>query len=202
MSICRWFAVSAAVCFSCGCAAVRHKVSDVDLQNPEHLRSTYDYADMRGLTKDLAGKLLNGKWLGAGAEPPVVMIAGVQNRTERYVDTKGLTDRLRTLLHESGKVKFVNESRRAELMKERAYQAANATPETQVAVGKELGAQYMLSGSFMEMKSESQREVRLSKKEINYYKLTIEITDLKTSIIEDTAEIDFARKASLPLIGW
>ena len=130
------------------------------------------------------------------------MIAGVQNRTKRYVDTKALTDRVRTLLFQSGKVQFVNEVQREALLREQGYQAANVTPETQVAVGRQIGAKYMFSGSFVEMEKTSPREVRVSRKEINYYKLTIEVTDLETGLIAWTTEKEFAREARLPLIGW
>lgn len=194
--------VVVAAVFLSGCSMFKVRVSDVDIEKPEHLRSTYDYSDMRKLTEQMAGRIISSKFLVDKKTSPVMMVTDVQNRTERYVDTKSLTDRLRTLLHESGKVQFVNETRRQDMMKEKAYQAANATPETQTAIGKELGAKYMISGSFVEMQNSSQREVSLSKKEINYYKLTIEITNLETGILEYTAEEEFARKASLPLIGW
>ena len=39
------------------------------------------------------------------------MIAGIQNRTSQYVDTKNLTDRIRTLLFKSNAVRFINEAR-------------------------------------------------------------------------------------------
>jgi PBP1b-binding outer membrane lipoprotein LpoB len=85
---------------------------------------------------------------------------------------------------------------------EQGYQAANATPATQVSVGKQLGAKYMITGSFTEMDQASPRQARISKQEIKYYKLTFEITDLETSEIIWTQEKEFARRASLPLIGW
>ena len=55
------------------------------------------------------------------------------------------------MVFETGKAQFVNESRRADLLKEQGYQSEHATPESQVAVGRQLGAHYMLSGSLAEM---------------------------------------------------
>jgi penicillin-binding protein activator len=185
-----------------GCAAFRAKVSDVDVEKNQHIQSTYDYSDMRDITQSVVNELLGSKFLLEQKAPPVLMIAGVQNRTSRYVDTKNLTDRMRKLLFDSGKVQFVNETRREELLKEQGYQAANVTPETQVKIGRQIGAKYMVSGSFTEMESSSPRQVRVSKEEINYYKLTIEVTDLETSKIEFTTEKEFARKARVPLIRW
>lgn len=185
-----------------GCAAFRAKVSDVDLEDPEHLRASYDYADMRRLTEEIVADLLTSPFLVDQQTPPVVMIPGVENRTSQYVDTKALTDRIRTLIFQSGKMQFVNEARREALMKEQAYQRGNVTPETQAAIGRQIGARYMLTGSLIQMSSESMRQARVSKRQVAYYKLTIELTDLETSLIAWTAEKEFAREARKPLIGW
>ena len=103
---------------------------------------------------------------------------------------------------QSGRAQFINETRRDDLLREQGYQAQHATMESQVSAGKQLGAKYMLSGSLVEMKNRSPRQVRLSKQELNYYKLTLEITDLETSLIAWTTEREFARQVSKPLIGW
>ena len=172
------------------------------MNDPVHMGSRYDYSDMRKLTEEVGNELIGSEFLIKQDKPPVVIVVGVQNRTSDHNDTKSLTDRIRTMVIKSGKAQFINESRRDELLREQGYQAANATKETQVAVARQMGAKYMLSGSLVEMESRSPREARLSRKEINYYKLTIEVTDLETSLIAWTTEKEFSRKASLPLIGW
>ncbi len=188
--------------FSSGCAAFRASTADVDVRDQKHMGSTYDYSDMRNITQAVVDELLASPFLKDKEPAPIVMIAGVQNRTSRYVDTKALTDKMRTALIQSGKAQFVNEARREELLREQGYQAAHSTADTQVQVGRQLGARYMLSGSLMEMESNSPRQVRVSKQQLNYYKLTIEVTDLETGLIAWTTEQEFARQASLPLIGW
>lgn len=188
--------------FLTGCAAFRASTTDLDVNKTQHVRSTYDFSDLRTLSQAVADELLASPFLGDKSPAPIMMIAGVQNRTGRYVDTKGLTDKMRTLLFQSGKVQFVNEARREDLLKEQGYQAANATPETQTAVGKQLGAKYMLSGSLIEMQETSPRQVRVSKQEYTYYKLTMEVTDLESGLLAWTTEKEFARQSSQPLIGW
>lgn len=198
----RWLVLgTAAATLGSGCAAFRAKVSDVNVEETRHMSSRYDYSDMRAISQRVTGAMVN-EFLAKHPEPPVMMIAGVQNRTSQYVDTKNLTDRVRTLLIQSGKARFVNEARREDLLKEQGYTAANATPETQVAIGRQLGARYMISGSLTEMKDESPRQVRVSKTKVNYYKLTFEVTDLETAEIKWIHEEEFAREARLPLIGW
>lgn len=185
-----------------GCAAFRASTQEVDVDQTKHMKADFDYSDMRSITESLVNDVLGSPFLQKESTPPIMMIAGVQNRTENYVDTKSLTDRIRTLLFQSGKMQFVNEARREDLLKEQGYQAANATPETQVAVGKQLGAKFMISGSLAEMKQTSPRQVRVSKQVLKYYKMTLEVTDLKTGLLVWTTEKEFAREASQPLIGW
>jgi hypothetical protein len=71
-----------------------------------------------------------------------------------------------------------------------------------VAIGRQLGAKYMITGTLAEMREESPRQVRVSKTKVNYYKLTFEVTDLQTAEIKWIHEEEFAREASQPLFGW
>jgi len=184
-----------------GCAAFRAKTSEVDVTETRHLSARYDYSDMRNISQSVVDALA-AEFLASKPEAPVMMIAGVQNRTSQYVDTKNLTDRIRTLLIKGGKARFVNEARREDLLKEQGFTAANAAPDTQMAIGKLLGATYMVSGSLTEMTDRTPRQVRVSRTKVNYYKLTFEITDLASSEIMWIHEEEFAREARLPLIGW
>ena len=185
-----------------GCAAFRTKVSDVDVNDDRHLGGTYDFVDMRKITEHVAENLVGSRFLEKEADPPLMVVLGVENRTKNYVDMKPLTDRIRTIALKSGKARFVNAGQRDALLKEQSYQAKQATPETRVAVAKQLGAKYMLTGSLAQLQSRSGKQARMSKTEINYYQLTMEITDLQSSEIVWTDEQTFAREARKPIIGW
>lgn len=185
-----------------GCSAFRVSTQDMSTDNLEHYRAKYDASDMRNITSSVVNKILASPFLSQQSQPPVMTIAGVENRTREYVDTKNLTDRMRTMLLQSGKIQFVNTARRKDLLDEQGYQAANADPNTMATIGQQMGAKYMLTGSLTQMTQESGKQVRVSKQRLNYYKLTIEITDLTSSLIIWTTEEEFAREESIPLIGW
>ena len=185
-----------------GCAAFRANVRDVDTNKEKHFDQKFDYSDLHNFTRRAANQLAATKFKTKPGEKPVFMIAGIQNRTSEYVDGKNLTDRIRTILFKTGKFRFVNVPRRADLMKEQKHQAANATTSTRVAIGKQLGAGFMLSGSLTEMKSRSPDQVRISRKKVSYYKLTLEVTDLTTGELLWTDEQELARQASQPIIRW
>lgn len=185
-----------------GCAAFRAQTTQVDVDGAEPMDERFGFTDLREITESFANELGHNPLVTDHGEAPIMMIAGVQNRTSEYVDTKNLTDRLRTLLFQTGNVQFVNEARREDLLREQGYQAAQATPETQVGIGQQLGAKYMMSGSLTEMADRSPRQVRVSRTQRRYYKLTLEVTDLETGLLAWTAEREFAREARQPMIGW
>jgi uncharacterized protein (TIGR02722 family) len=195
-------AVVALAWLATGCAGFRASTQDITVEEAGHFDARYDAADMRNITQNVVDEFSSSAFLVDQPEKPVMMIAGIQNRTNEHIDTKNITDRIRTLLIQAGDVRFVNEARRADLINEQGYQAANVTPEGQLALGQQLGAQYMISGSLTEIKKTSPRQVRISKQELRYYKFTFEVTDLQTSEIVWITEEEFSRQASKPLIGW
>ncbi len=194
--------LAAGVLLNSGCAAFRAKTTDVDVENMGHMKAHYDASDMRNITENVANKMIASPFLANLTEPPIMLTAGIENRTSDYVDTKKLDERLSSLLLNSGKVKFIDADRRDELLKEQGYQAANVTPGQAVDIGKQLGAKYMITGSLTEMKRTSPRQVRVSKKEMIYYSFAVKCTDLTTGLIEWATEEEFVRESSKPIIGW
>lgn len=187
-----------------GCAMFRQKVEDKDVNNLPAYDATYGAQDLRNLSEKVATSIATSDFIKNQPGNLIMIIYGVQPRTTTFVDTQAMTDRLRnTLMQKSGnRIQFVNESRRQELMKEQGFQAQNATDDTRTAIGKQLGAKFMLTGALIEMQKQTGKQVRVSKTELVYYQLTIEITDLETGIIAWSTQEEFARTAREPLIGW
>ncbi len=185
-----------------GCAAFRSKVRDVPPDETVPFDARYDYSDLRTLSRTLGEAALNGDYLRTADDHPVLVVLGIENRTTHHIDMKALADTIRTVMMQSGKVLFVNESRRNELLREQDYQQVQVTPETRAALRSQLGADYMMTGSLVELKKQTGREVRVSRREEIYYQLTLEITDLETSVIAWTDQAERARRARRPLIGW
>lgn len=185
-----------------GCAAFRASTVTLDPTEEHHINERYDASDMRAVTRGIVDKFLQSRFLATQENPPVMMIAGIQNRTHEHVDTKRITDRIRRLIFDTRTVRFINEDRRADLLEEQGYQATHVTRDQQAAIGRQLGAQYMVSGSLTEMKRQSPRQVRVSKKIERDYIFTVEVTNLETGELEWTDDHEFARQLSKPLIGW
>ncbi len=185
-----------------GCRAFRSSVHEVDVAKAKPMDASYDYSDLRWLGQSVGSDVSSWKVLDQDGRKPILVVMGIQNRTTRHIDTKAITDTIRTVVINNGKADFVNESQRDTLLKEQGYQLANCTPETRVQIGRQLGARYMLTGSLVEIRKEEPRQVRVSKAEEVFYQLTMEITDLQTGLIAWTTQKERARGASKPVVGW
>ena len=193
--------VLSAIALGNGCSAFRASVQNEDVvaAAAKPMDTGYDFGDLHLLGDSVANDLMANPVL---AGKPILVVMGVENRTDEHIDTKAITDTIRTKLINSGKASFVNESRRNSLMQEQGYQMANVTPETRVAIGKQLGARYMLTGSLVKITKDTPRQVSLSKKEQVYFQLTVEVTDLETGLIAWTTQKERVRGASKPIMGW
>lgn len=191
-----------AIILNSGCAAFRMSTESVNPNDGRHYNQNYDQTDLKELSSTITTQLLDSPFLANQTKPPIMMIAPLANNTDEHIDTKSLTDKMRVSLLQSGKVRFVNETRRKDIMDEQGFEAANVTPGQNAAIGHQLGVSYMLSGSFSKIEKRSGRQVRVSKKQFSYYKLTMEITDITSGEIVWIAEHEIARESSKPLIGW
>ena len=194
--------LGAGLVLAAGCSSFRSSVETVDVATAKPMDTGYDFGDLRWLGNTVGGKIAASDLIKQSVGKPIFVVMGIQNRTTTHIDTKAITDTMRTVVINSGKANFVNETRRDDMLKEKGYQLANCTAETRVAIGKELGAKYMLTGSLVEMRKETPRQVRLSKQEEVFYQLTVEITDLETSLIAWTTQEERVRSGSKPVIGW
>ena len=185
-----------------GCHAFFGSVREVRPGETGPMDASYDFRHRKSMTAEVAASVLSHPFLKKHKDATIAVVLGIENRTRRHIDTKDISDTLTTKLLDSGRMLFVNAARRDKLLNEQRYQAKHARTETRVAIGQQLGAKYMITGSISDDPKQSGREVRLSKREEIYYLLTIDITDLETSLLVARIQAERIRKASKPLIGW
>ncbi len=193
--------VLSALTLGSGCSVFRASVQneDVNKAGAKPMDTGYDFADLRLLAEAVNTDLVMSPII---EKKPIMVIMGIENRTDEHIDTKAITDTIRTKLINEGKANFINESRRDTLMKEQGYQLVNCTPETQTLIGKQLGARYMLTGSLIKIKKDTPKQLSLSRKEQVFFQLTVEVTDLQTGLIAWTTQKERVRGASKPVLGW
>ena len=159
-----------------------------DPEKAEIVDDKWNETDARKTAEVMITSCLGRPWLEEfkkshkGAKP-VVLVQDVENRSDEHIDTKALTEFIQTELINSGKVRFVEKDRRKAILDEIAYQNSGTTnAKTKKSSGKQIGADFMLSGAIS-----SQVHTQGGEKTVSYQ------TQLNLTNFE-TAEIEFTEK--------
>ncbi len=167
-----------------------------DPSRVELLDDKYNEADMQQMADTIIKAMVACPYVANAPKPPVVIVERVQNKTEEHIDTQSLTDKIRTSLIKTGKVRFVNKQERETLDEEYKYNAGgNVSGPTQKKGGSQIGADYIMSGAL----ATNIQEVGNDK--FIYYKLTMNLTNMETSTIDCTDEKELRKKYRKRSIG-
>lgn len=176
---------------------------NIDPQSGIHYDATYDFTDKKEIVEALSSSLMGAPFLEANAEAPIVVIYGIGNETSEHINTGGISDDIRLELLKSGDFRFINRIQRSNLQTEADYQYAGfVPPEQRIEEGRQLGADYILAGTLRSIEKDQPKQWRLNKRTLIYYSLNLELTDLETSEIRWADNVEIAREASRPIIGW
>jgi penicillin-binding protein activator len=189
-------AIAAAILVS-GCGPKAFTKGDYD--DPTKvvlLDDKFNEADMQQMAETIVEAMTACKSITESKKRPVVMVNDVQNRTEEHIDMVSLTDKIRTALIKSQKVKFINNAKRDALDNEYKYnEAGNVSGDTKKSRGKQTGADYMMDG---EMATNIQQ---VGDDKLIYYKLTMNLTEVETSEIDCTEEREIRKKFQRRSVG-
>ena len=106
------------------------------------------------------------------------MVTNLQNKTSEHIDTQNIMDMVRVELTNSGKVAFVDKEAREDISNEYGYQNSGVvSEETKKGPGGQIGADFIINGRLDSIVQE------VGKEKTVYYKLTLNLTNLKTGII-------------------
>jgi uncharacterized protein (TIGR02722 family) len=175
--------------FGCAQKKVYTKGKYIDPDEVYLLSDKFVEADLQLIAERLTENLLASALMGEQDKKPAIIISLFTNGTDEHIDILSLTNMIRTNLHKSGEFVFLNERLRKAIAKEYEYQGSGyVNPETAKMKGRQIGADWMISGHISSIKQP------VGMKEIVYYKTTMEITDIETSEILWTEEIEIKKK--------
>jgi uncharacterized protein (TIGR02722 family) len=177
--------------FTVGCGGPRAftKGEYDDPSRIELLDDKFNESDMQQMADTVIKAMVACPYVANAPKPPVVIVERVANRTQEHIDMVSLTDKVRTALIKSGKVRFVNKEERETLSEEYDYHAGgNVTGPTAKKRGGQIGADYILSGNL----ATNIQEVGADK--FVYYKLTVNLTSIETSTIDCTEDREIRKK--------
>lgn len=186
-----------------GCAA---QTRQLDVDEARAYDASYDFSDKKEIVEVLTESLATSRAVTRGRDgggAPVVVIYPVANRTAEHIDTSGITDDIRNELLNGGELRFVNRPRRDDLIQEADYQYAGfVAPEQRVAEGRQVGADYVLSGTLRSIEKSEPAQWRLFKRNRVYYSMTLELTGLESGEIVWADSVELARELSRPIVRW
>ena len=155
-----------------------------DMSEARLLDDKFNETDMKMVADTMTTSLIESRVIRELKTRPVVLVTMVKNRTEEHVDMKNLTDKIKVALVKSGKFQWTEKETRAEMAEEMDYQGQSGyvDPESAVKKGKQIGAQFFLTGEI------TSRVQEVGKEKYIYYKCTLNLVNLKTGLLDWTDE--------------
>lgn len=175
-------AVASLVCAlslsSCGPKAFVKGDYDSNVEKENLLNDQWSETDMQKSVKELVDSMVGHYSIAGAQKPPLLMVTNLQNKTSEHIDTQSIMDMVRVELTNRGRVAFVDKEAREDIKDEYNYQNSGVvSAETRKGPGAQVGADFILNGRLDSIVQE------VGKDKTVYYKLTLNMTNLKTSVI-------------------
>lgn len=163
---------------ACGPKAfVKGEYDDVEREN--NMNDLWSETDMQKVVADLVKGMVSHNSIANARKPPIVMVTKLQNKTNEHIDGQNIMDMVRVELSRGGRVAFIDKEAREDIAEEYNYQNSGMVSETtKKGPGGQIGADYVINGRIESNVQE------VGKNKSVYYKVTLNLTNLRTSVIE------------------
>ncbi len=141
-------AVMMAATLLAGCSGPQVRYGDA--KEVETVNANYGSTDLQMIAEAMTRSLLQSKAISGSKDAPIVTLADVKNKTSEYIDTRVITDKIRTQLVKSGQVRFavsVSEMQNQTDELKRQNQSGLYKNSAIAKTGNMQGAQYRIEGS-------------------------------------------------------
>ncbi len=191
-------AITSALLLS-GCAN-KAVVSYGDAQAVETVDVNFGATDLQKVASQMTDSLLASPVVGTltANSRPIVFVERIKNKTSEHIDTESITDSISTQLLRSGKFRFVDMTRVEAVREQLNFQNVDplVNPNTAIAFGQQVGAQYMLYGNLSSIVKSN------ADKSDVYYKFTMRLMDLKSGLVEWADETEIRKTREKSTFGW
>lgn len=174
--------LSLALCvFALGLAACGGRtVQRIDTNTQVDLSGRWNDTDSQLVSQEMISNVLTApwltRWMAANTDRPTVIVGYVKNNTDEFIPAELFTKDMEEAFINDGRVRLVaSSSEREQIRGERADQQDFSSPETVKAFGRELGADYMLTGTMNKL------EDREGGESVVFYQVNLELTDIETN---------------------
>ena len=157
------------------------KVTRIDSDTTVDLSGRWNDTDSRMVADKMISDCLTHIWINnhnqtEGAKP-VVIVGGIRNKSNEHIATQTFISDIEKAFINSGKVRPVSgKSERDEIREERADQSENAAIESIKRMGRELGADYMMTGEINAIEDRNKEGRR-----IVFYQTDLTLTNIESN---------------------
>jgi len=167
-----------------------------DAQTTNLMNDSWSESDMQVVAKAMVDSMLQHPAIANAKTPPLVMVTNLQNKTNEHIDTQSIMDQVRVAVMRSGKVQFIDKEAREDIKSEYDYQGSGMVSDAdRKGPGSQKSADYIVNGRL----DSNVQEV--GKDKTVYYKLTLNLTNLKTSVIVWTDQKEIRKAFKKRTIG-
>lgn len=169
-----------------------------DMSEERLLDDKFNETDMRQIADTMVKSLTESPVIRDAKKPPVVLVTLVSNRSEEHIDMKSMTDKIKVALIKSGRFKFTEKENREEIANETEYQGQSGyvDPATAKKKGKQIGAQYFLTGEI------TSRVQEAGSKKYVYYKCTFNLVNIETGVLDWADEKEIRKYYTKKSVGF
>ena len=162
-----------------GCSSSK-QVTRVAADTTIDLSGRWNDTDSRMVAEGIIGDCLNHPWINdhgiSTGGKPVVIVGGIRNKSMEHIPVATFITDIERAFINSGKVRTVSSSNeRGEIREERADQGEFAALETVKRMGRELGADYMMTGEINTI------EDREGGDQVVFYQTDLTLTNIETN---------------------
>jgi uncharacterized protein (TIGR02722 family) len=155
-----------------GCSTT---VERLDLSEAKDLSGAWNDTDSRLVSEEMIRDSLSRAWLQewSGRSKPAVIVGDVRNLSHEHINVNTFTLDVERALINSGKVDFVaTKTERKGIREERKDQDIHAREDTRNPMGKELGADFILTGTINTIVDPS------GSTQVRFYQVNMTLTSL------------------------
>ena len=162
-----------------GCGPTK-QVTRIDSDTTVDLSGRWNDTDSRMVAEQMILDCLGHIWITNHAKTtqatPFVIVGNIRNKSNEHIATQTFIGDIERAFINSGKVRAVaSKSERSEIREERADQSENAAIETIKQMGREQGADYMMTGEINTI------EDREGGKQIVFYQTDLTLTNIESN---------------------
>lgn len=168
-----------------------------DVSEARLLDDKFNESDAAVLIEEMVSSMAEHPVFANVKLPPIVQVEKVRNKTSEHIDTKWMTDSLRTALIKTGKVRFSNKEDRELRDSEVDYQndSGRVRKDTRKSRSGGIAADYMLTGDLVSNVQE------VGNRKLIFYRLTLNLTDMETGLMAWSDEKPIRKRYKKRAVG-